>query len=85
MLIRVIETRINWFAVFDQLKRLGWSLHSIEQRLHVPKSTLIGWKLGAEPRHSEGELLINLWQSVTQQSRGTIPTEKRYPNAHNRR
>lgn len=79
------DIRISWFRLFNEMKVNGWSLYRIEAHLHIAKSTLIGWKEGVEPRHADGEKLIELWQEVTSQTRGELPLERRYPNAYNRR
>lgn len=85
MLATRIETRISWFRVFNELKIRGWTLYRIADELEIPKTTLIGWKTGAEPRHFDGERLIDLWREVTGQERGALPTERRYPSAYRRR
>lgn len=72
------ETRINWFRVFSDLKVGGWSLYRIEDELDIPKSTMLGWKDGAEPKHYDGETIISLWIVVTGRARGELPTERRY-------
>jgi len=79
------DTRISWFRLFAELKASGWSLYRIVGHLGVSKSTLIGWKMGVEPRHADGERLIVLWLEVTGKQRGELPVERRYPNAYARR
>ncbi|MCI1005221.1 hypothetical protein [Herbaspirillum sp. C7C8] len=75
------EVRINWFNVFADLKRAAWSMYRIESQLHIPKTTLLGWKDGAEPKHFDGERLIQLWTDVTGQKREQLPVERRMPSA----
>lgn len=82
---QITETRVNWFQLFAQLKASGWSLYRIVGHLGVSKSTLIGWKMGVEPRHADGERLILLWLEVTGKQRAELPLERRYPNAFSRR
>lgn len=82
---RTIETRVNWFQLFVELKSNGWSLYRLVEHLGVSKSTLIGWKMSVEPRHADGERLILLWLEVTQKQRGELPMERRYPNAYSRK
>lgn len=53
----------DWFRVICDLSRLGWSEYRISAAINVPKSTLIGWKQGAEPRYNDGQQLLNLWFS----------------------
>lgn len=85
MIAAVVDTRIAWFRVFDELKRADWSVYRIEREIGVPKTTLLGWKTGAEPKHADGERLINLWQSVTDKPRDQLPIERRYQSAYRRR
>ncbi len=75
------EVRIDWFSVFADLKRAAWSMYRIESQLHIPKTTLLGWKDGAEPKHFDGERLIQLWTDVTGQKREQLPVERRMPSA----
>lgn len=83
--LQAIETRVDWFRLFAELKASGWSLYRIGGHLVVAKSTLVSWKMGVEPSHASGERLINLWQEVTGKQRHELPTERRYPNAFSRR
>lgn len=78
-------TRISWFRIFNDLKAGGWSLYRIEAEMGVAKTTLLGWKSGAEPRHADGEMLISLWQTVTSKQRENLPIEKRFENAYHRK
>lgn len=78
-------TRISWFRVFNELKAAGWSLYRIENELDIAKSTLNGWKDGAEPKHTDGEMLIKLWQIVTSKQRTELPIERRFQNAYRRK
>lgn len=79
------EVRIDWFSVFSELKRAGWSMYRIESTLRIPKATLNGWKSGAEPKHYDGERFIQLWCDVTGQPRDKMPTERRMPSAYQSR
>lgn len=65
--------QIDWFQVITVLLRQGHSLASVAAHVSVPKSTLIGWKQGAEPRYSEGERLLSFWCQVTGNDRITVP------------
>lgn len=67
-------TCVDWFSVITLLLRSGYSLASVAAHVQVPKSTLIGWKQGAEPRYSEGERLIAFWVQVTGKDRVCVPT-----------
>lgn len=56
--------RIDWFRILDDLKRQGFSLYAVADASGIPRKTLDGYRSGAEPRHSDGELLIALWERV---------------------
>ena len=80
------ETRICWFRLFVDMKLEGWSLYDIEFELEIAKSTLIGWKdHGVEPKHADGERLIEFWSMVTAKERKDLPMEQRYPNGYRRK
>lgn len=68
-----VEQRVDWFEVITCVVRKGYSLGSVAAHLSVPKSTLIGWKQGAEPRYSEGERLLAFWAQVTGYDRASLP------------
>jgi hypothetical protein len=70
--------RVDWFSIFDDLKRQGFSLYEVEMRISVPKATLHGWKSGAEPKYCEGERLLWLWSEVTRRPRESAPKISRY-------
>lgn len=69
-----IEPRTDWFRVLADLGRHGVGNRTVSRRLHVPKSTVIGWKRDHEPRHSDGERLIALWCEVMGMERDQVPT-----------
>lgn len=69
-----MQRRVDWFRILDDLKRQGFSLYALEAHIAIPKSTLIGYKQGAEPKHMDGEKLIGFWCQVTANERGGIPT-----------
>lgn len=68
------EKFIDWFQVIAMLRKAGYSVQSISDAIKVPRTTLIGWKQGAEPRYSEGERLIAFWCEITSQAREKLPT-----------
>lgn len=70
-----MQRRVDWFRILDDLKRLGFSLYALEAQVAIPKSTLIGYRQGAEPKHLDGEKLIGFWCQVTANERELIPTE----------
>lgn len=67
------ERRVDWFKVITQLSRAGHSPHMVSDSIGVPRSTLIGWKQGAEPRYTEGERLVSFWSQVTGRDRKSLP------------
>ena len=55
--------RIDWFRVLTDLRVQGYSLHGVSEVTGIPRTTLIGYKdLDVEPRHSDGEALLALWE-----------------------
>jgi len=70
-----MQQRVDWFRLIDDLKRRGYSTYALEMLTGVPKSTLLGYKQGAEPKHLDGERLIGVWCQVTGLQRDSIPTE----------
>lgn len=65
---------IDWFQVIAMLSKAGYSVQSISDVIRVPRTTLIGWRQGAEPRYSEGESLIAFWIQITGLDRDKLPT-----------
>lgn len=63
----------DWFRIICDLGRFNMSLQAIANIIGVPKPTIVGWKQGAEPRHSDGEKLVQLWCSVTGGGRQDLP------------
>jgi len=68
-------TRVDWFRILQDLKESGWSLYRVQEEIDIPKTTLIGYKSGAEPRHKDGEKLIGLWVRITVMPRDAIPMQ----------
>jgi len=64
---------VDWFAVLIDLQRQGIPTSSVASLLAIPKSTILGWKQGAEPRHRDGERLIDLWVGVTGNAQAKLP------------
>lgn len=77
--------RINWFRVCCDLKAARRSFSKIEKDTGIARTTLFGWKSGSEPRHCEGELLINYWMEVTGKAREDLPMEVRFQTAYRRK
>lgn len=67
------EIRIDWFRVITDLGRCGIPSQLIADSIGVAKSTLLGWKQGAEPKHGDGEKLVAFWCQVTERPREALP------------
>lgn len=67
------EIRIDWFQVISDLGRRGFPSQLIADSIGVAKSTLLGWKQGAEPKHGDGERLIAFWCQVMERQREALP------------
>jgi len=72
-MLAVPEVRVDWFSVITVITRAGYSIQSTAEAIKVPRSTLIGWKQGAEPRYTEGERLVSFWSQVTGRDRSKLP------------
>lgn len=72
-MLAVAEVRVDWFQVINGILRAGYSIQSTAEAIKVPRSTLIGWKQGAEPRYTEGERLVSFWSQVTGRDRNSLP------------
>lgn len=59
-----VDTRVHWFRVIVQLKEKGHSLYSVSTLTEIPKSTLVGYKQGAEPKYHDGDRLLRVWAHV---------------------
>lgn len=71
---RTVPVRsIDWFQVIIEISRSGLSMQAIAETIGVARTTLIGWKQGSEPRHSEGDRLLTFWTSATGHDRAAVP------------
>lgn len=73
MAIKAARLSVDWWRVITDLNYCGYSTTAIGVSLSVPSSTVRTWRGGASPRHECGEALIDLWASVTQKSRDSVP------------
>lgn len=71
----VITYRRDWFRIIDDISRAGITLRDMADDLEVAKSTLLGWKQGAEPAHHTGEALLDFWSHVTGRGRDEAPSQ----------
>lgn len=85
-----VAQSIDWPRLLDELAwllgerdfafpdvRVPLSASRLAQALQVPRTTLIGWRDGSEPKHSDGELLLVRWCLLTGKAREFAPLERR--------
>lgn len=65
--------RIDWFQVLVDLGRCGVPASSAAAAIGIPKSTVQGWKQGAEPKFTDGEKLLSLWAGITRRELTSAP------------
>ncbi|MEE5136187.1 hypothetical protein V2J83_11805 [Pseudomonas alliivorans] len=71
--MRPLEQRVDWFTVINMLTRAGYTPQTIADVIRVARTTLLGWKQGAEPRYTEGERLVAFWCQITANDRSRLP------------
>lgn len=64
---------VDWFRVIADLNRCGVSTAEVARRLGIGRSTVIGWRAGAEPGYGDGDRLLALWSDTTGLARDTPP------------
>lgn len=53
----------DWWQIITDIKQSGLSIAQAATQTGIPRTTLLGYRNdGAEPRHSDGELLLKLWR-----------------------
>ncbi|EXU75347.1 hypothetical protein BG55_11475 [Erwinia mallotivora] len=67
------EMQVDWFRVITDLERAGFTHQRIARHLIAAKSTVMYSKNGSEPRYSDGERLIRLWELVTEKTQDDLP------------
>jgi hypothetical protein len=75
----------DWSALIYSLRRQGFTFPQLAQQLGIAKSTLIGYRDGATPKHPDGEVLLQFWLNITHSERGTEPKTIRFMNGSVRR
>ena len=64
----------DWAAMLDDLRRRGLSSYTLAQALGIPRTTLFHYReQGGQPRHAEGDRIIEFWCSVTSSERTQVP------------
>lgn len=53
----------DWFEIITQLERTGLSLKNIGDVVGRNPATIFRYKMGIEPRHCVGEMILHLFQS----------------------
>jgi hypothetical protein len=56
--------RVDWYRVIQQLRHVGLTYDEIGRRLGRGEATVIGWTQGSEPKHADGERLLDLWRAT---------------------
>jgi len=65
---------VDWESVIGDLRKQGTTFRSIAEFVSVSTSTVVDWAYsGRQPRHADGERLIELWQQVTTHVRAQLP------------
>lgn len=65
--------RVDWPRVLVELDERGMSTRAAAKMLGIGKRTVGGWKHGVEPRHCNGEELVELWCDVCEKTREDLP------------
>lgn len=68
-----VAARIDWFRVFTDLDRAGYSLRMVSATLNLPHETLRAQRDGCEPRYQTGEAITALWCRVKQRPLDDLP------------
>lgn len=73
------DEKIDWFRIIAVLCNChGYTETAIAIAVDMPRTTVLGWKMGATPKYEDGERLIVLWEQVTGTSRSDVPRERKY-------
>lgn len=64
--------------------RVPCSQERLASALGVARGTLRGWMDGSEPKHGDGERLLDRWVRLTGQARIFAPVDRRPLSAHAR-
>ncbi|VEI61600.1 hypothetical protein [Serratia rubidaea] len=64
---------VDWFKIITDVERSGMTQRVIANHLDVAPSTVFYWKQGNQPRYTEGEALIRLWELVTEREGHQVP------------
>lgn len=92
-----MTVRVDWCRVLGDIAyllgepdgtlegvRAPCSERDLADALGVPRGTLRGWMDGSEPRHADGEQLLDRWCKLTAKARIFAPIERRSLSAAGR-
>lgn len=66
--------KIDWERILLDLQAHSYGTRKVAESIHIPVATVHGWKnLDAEPRYSDGTVLIALWAKVTGKQPKDVP------------
>jgi len=72
----------DWLSIMDSLKRQGFTFEQLARCTGIPRATLHRFSDGAIPKHADGEILIDLWCSLTNSTRTQVPIAPRLINGN---
>ncbi len=65
--------RVNWFRLLTDLKRAGLSMYAVADLTGIPRTTISNYQNGGEPKHYNGEALVELWLQTIDCTRERLP------------
>ena len=70
-----MKIQVDWWRVITELLEQGHTTRGIAQTLNKPRSGVSMLRNGfvGQPKHSDGENLIDLWMKATGKSRDDLP------------
>lgn len=73
------DQHVDWVSVVRDLIAAGQTFASIASRTGAQKDRVKKWvQIECQPRHDDGERLIELWIVVTRRARDSLPIVSRY-------
>jgi hypothetical protein len=88
------QTVIDWPALLgdiayllgeptiDGTQRTPVAFLRLAEYLRVPRTTAYGWLAGQQPKHADGERLIERWCALTGKARTFVPVTRPVLSAH---
>lgn len=59
-----VKRGTDWPRLLLDLRAAGVSVHEVARRIGRPRPTVQSWGTGCEPRHADGEALLELWAAI---------------------